>query len=51
MSSDLAQLVSQYIWFHSIDLGGGVVTPGMKTLDIHKVEYAAFFDPVGLTLI
>lgn len=48
MSLDLSQLVSQYGWFHSIDLGGGVVTPGVKTLDIHKAEYSAFFDPVDL---
>lgn len=46
--SGLAQEVSQRKWFHSIDLGGGIVTPGSKSPAIHAVEYAAFFDPVDL---
>jgi tRNA (mo5U34)-methyltransferase len=25
---------------------GGIVTPGIKTLDIHRIECAAFFDPI-----
>ena len=35
----------QFHWFHSIDLGYGVITPGSKSPAIHQAEYAAFFDP------
>jgi len=38
--------VRQFHWFHSIDLGYGVITPGSKSPAIHQAEYAAFFDPV-----
>lgn len=48
-STDLSQLVSRHRWFHSLDLGHGIVTPGVKTLDIHRAEYSAFFDPVELS--
>jgi tRNA (mo5U34)-methyltransferase len=44
----LSKQVRQLPWFHSIDLGNGIVTPGEKTLDVHCAEYAAFFDPVDL---
>lgn len=44
----LEQRVSQIPWFHSIDLGNGIVTPGEKPLAIHQTEYAAIFDPVDL---
>jgi len=46
--SGLAEAVARYQWFHSIDLGGGVITPGDKSLDIHRKEAAAFFDPVKI---
>src|SRR5262249_48378881 len=36
-------------WFHSIDLGGGVVTPGQKAPIQHEREAAAFFDRVELS--
>ena len=42
----LAERVRQFHWFHSIDLGYGVITPGSKSPAIHQAEYAAFFDPV-----
>ena len=41
----LAERVRQFHWFHSIDLGYGVITPGSKSPAIHQAEYAAFFDP------
>jgi tRNA (mo5U34)-methyltransferase len=41
--------VADYPWFHSIDLGGGVITPGHKTRQIHEAEVRAFFDPIELT--
>jgi tRNA (mo5U34)-methyltransferase len=48
MSEQLAQEVSRYPWFHSIDLGGGVATPGGKAPHQHERESAAFFDRVKL---
>lgn len=50
----LSQLIKRYYWFHSLDLGHGIITPGAKSLDVHRAEYAAFFDPVevyGRTVI
>ena len=44
----LAKRVRELRWFHSIDLGHGIVTPGVKSLAIHQVEYTAFFDPVEI---
>jgi tRNA (mo5U34)-methyltransferase len=44
----LAQKVTQIPWFHSVDLGHGIVTPGTKSPAIHRAECAAFFDPVKL---
>src|SRR5258707_14379379 len=45
---DLKQQIGGYRWFHSIDLGSGVVTPGLKSLAVHRMEAAAFFDSVDL---
>jgi tRNA (mo5U34)-methyltransferase len=45
----LAERVRQILWFHSIDLGHGIVTPGSKSPAIHRAEYAAVFDPVELS--
>ena len=47
-SKSLSEAVKQYPWFHSIDLGNGVVTPGTKTLEIHARESAAIFDPIKM---
>jgi tRNA (mo5U34)-methyltransferase len=44
----LAEAVARYKWFHSIDLGGGVITPGIKAPEIHRKETAAFFGPVKI---
>jgi tRNA (mo5U34)-methyltransferase len=44
----LAETVSKFEWFHSIDLGGGVVTKGVKSLDVHAKEASAFFDPIAM---
>lgn len=44
----LAAKVQRIRWFHSIDLGHGIVTPGSKSPAVHRAEYAAFFDPVEL---
>jgi tRNA (mo5U34)-methyltransferase len=50
----LSENVNQYPWFHSIDLGNGIVTPGRKTPEIHAAEAVAIFDPIkmeGLTVL
>ena len=36
-------------WWHSIDLGDGVVTPGRKTPDIHAFEWETFAGDLDLT--
>ena len=44
----IAERVKQFPWFHSIDLGNGIVTPGSKSPEIHAQEAAAFFDPIRM---
>lgn len=39
-------LVRQFFWFHSIDLGNGIVTPGAKTPETHAIECHEILDPV-----
>ena len=41
--NDLRSKVSSLPWFHSIDLGGGVLTPGAKTPDILNAEAEVVF--------
>jgi len=45
---DLQQRVNSIPWYHSIDLGNGLVTPGRKSLELMKHEQGVFFDPVRL---
>jgi len=40
--------VGSYIWWHSIDLGGGITTPGRKTLQIMATEFENTFSKVDL---
>jgi tRNA (mo5U34)-methyltransferase len=54
VEESIADKVKKYPWFHSIDLGHGIVTPGGKSSAIHAAESAAFFDPIkmdGATII
>jgi tRNA (mo5U34)-methyltransferase len=44
----LAESIRSYPWFHSINLGDGIVTPGVKTLYALAKEGAAVFDPLNL---
>lgn len=48
MDDELASRVAEYRWTHSIDLGGGVVTPGNKSLALCTAEAAAFFGRLDL---
>ena len=40
--------VQQYFWFHSIDLGNGVITPGNKSLKVLRAEADAIFGNLDL---
>lgn len=44
----LAAAVAEHLWFHSIDLGGGVVTRGDKSADILARERQSILDGVDL---
>jgi tRNA (mo5U34)-methyltransferase len=46
--ASLAAQAARYPWFHSIDLGHGVVTAGGKSPAVHAAEARAFFDRVDL---
>jgi tRNA (mo5U34)-methyltransferase len=48
MNTDLKAEIARYTWWHSIDLGNGLITPGHKTPQIHAEEVAAYFDGVDL---
>jgi tRNA (mo5U34)-methyltransferase len=45
---DVKAAVERYTWHHSIDLGGGIVTPGAKKPDLLALEAAAIFGPLNL---
>jgi tRNA (mo5U34)-methyltransferase len=49
MTDDLQSRVSGLPWHHSIDLGGGVVTPGGKSAALCNDEAALIFDRVDLS--
>lgn len=48
MGSNIEEINRLY-WWHSIDLGNGIVSPGRKPLDLMKQEAAAYFDRVELS--
>ena len=47
-AAELLAQVRRYFWFHSIDLGHGVVTPGKKSLKVLRTEADAIFRPLDL---
>ena len=49
----LRQYVSRMSWYHAIDLGGGVVTPGLKPVEAIDAEWRSFGleDLSGRTLV
>ena len=47
-AAELLARARAYYWFHSIDLGNGVVTPGSKSLDLLRAEGDAIFGPLDL---
>lgn len=40
--------LAEHFWWHSIDLGGGVTTPGRKTPEVMRAEFSATFGSVDL---
>jgi tRNA (mo5U34)-methyltransferase len=48
VTDDLNSRVAAQYWHHSIDLGGGVITPGGKSLAICAGEASLIFDRVDL---
>jgi tRNA (mo5U34)-methyltransferase len=47
-AAELLAQVQRYFWFHSIDLGNGVVTPGKKSPKVLRAEADAIFGPLDL---
>jgi tRNA (mo5U34)-methyltransferase len=47
-SAKLLAQAERYFWFHSIDMGNGVVTPGLKSLDVLRAEAESIFGPLDL---
>lgn len=48
MNESLTREVAGHRWFHSIDLGGGLVTPGRKSLAVCTAEASRIFDRIDL---
>src|SRR5207244_10057524 len=45
---DLTAAIARYTWWHSIDLGDGVTTTGVKTAELMAIELANTFSNVDL---
>ncbi len=48
MNATLQSRIAALPWHHSIDLGGGIVTPGGKSLAICNAEAGLIFDRINL---
>jgi tRNA (mo5U34)-methyltransferase len=46
--TNLQEIVDSYHWWHSIDLGDGVITSGVKTLALMQLEYRNIFSKIDL---
>lgn len=44
----LEERMASIVWFHSIDLGNGVITPGVKPLSVLDAEALRIFDPINM---
>jgi tRNA (mo5U34)-methyltransferase len=45
---NIAEQIERYFWFHSINLGNGITTRGLKSPDIHLKEAAAIYNPIRM---
>lgn len=48
-SADLEKEIRSLFWFHSVELGNGIVTPGRKSLEIMRGEFERTFSPIDLS--
>jgi tRNA (mo5U34)-methyltransferase len=48
MGHDIEERVNSIDWFHSIDLGNGIITRGRKSLDVLAEEERIVFGPVEI---
>ncbi len=48
-TADLQKKIKELIWFHSIDFGNGVISPGIKSIAQMKHEADAFFGSIDLS--
>jgi tRNA (mo5U34)-methyltransferase len=51
---ELIAAIAPYTWWHSIDLGGGVITRGIKTAELMATEFVNTFsraDPRGKSVL
>jgi tRNA (mo5U34)-methyltransferase len=44
----LEEKIAKYFWWHTIELGDGVVTPGVKSLELMRLEADKLFSRVDL---
>jgi hypothetical protein len=51
--SELIDEIKRYDWFHTIDFGGGIVTPGHCTSAVLKAKADSYFgvSPKGKTVL
>lgn len=47
-ATNLQEIVDSYFWWHSIDLGNGIITNGTKTPEIMQLEYENTFSKINL---
>jgi SAM-dependent methyltransferase len=47
-ATNLQDIVDSYHWWHSIDLGGGVITNGIKAPALMQLEYKNIFSKIDL---
>lgn len=45
---DISDQVARHYWFHTIDLGNGILTPGLKSAEMMRQESEAMFGPINL---
>ena len=48
IAKDILERVNSIDWFHSIDLGDGIITRGQKSLEVLAREQRVIFDPVKI---
>jgi tRNA (mo5U34)-methyltransferase len=47
-TNKLQEVVDSHYWWHSIDLGNGIITPGKKTVEIMQLEFGNTFSKINV---